>query len=155
EETDTYSLDDLSLPLTLVDQQLEARAATVFGNYGSARATMEANLANREFDAEAQLKRQYLSPLEALIPEVHDVKGAIDASVKASGTFSQPVLTANAQLREGSFYLPGLGTRFTDVSGDLSGDQDALDLTMDITAGEGKLALEANAQDLFADWRLE
>lgn len=155
EETDTYPLDDLSVHLTLEDQQLQARAATVFGNYGSARATLEANLANREFDAEAQLKWQDLSPLEALLPEVHDVKGAIDASVNASGSFSQPVLTANAQLREGGFYLPGLGTRFTDVTGDLSGDQDALDLTMDITAGEGKLALEANVQDLFADWRLE
>lgn len=155
EETDIYPLDDLTLKAELRDRDLRANAALAVGDYGNMRAQLTADLAGRELDAEADIQWRDLSPLEALVPDVHDVKGVVDARITASGPMDAPDLSASATLSEGGFYLPVLGARFTGVDASLRGDHRLLSLTMDVTAGEGSLALEAELRDLFERWQLQ
>ena len=155
EETDSYPLRNFTLQAELRDKDLQASAAMAVGDYGEMRAELTADLAQRQLNAEADINWRDLSPLEALVPEVHNIKGEVNARLTASGPLDSPQLSASADLREGSFYLPVLATRFTGVGASLQGDHQLLNLTLDVTAGEGSLALEAELRDLFERWQLQ
>ncbi|MEZ0336302.1 MAG: translocation/assembly module TamB domain-containing protein [Gemmatimonadales bacterium] len=83
-----------------------------------------------------------LAILEALTPAVRQVSGQLAADVQVGGTWDDPRLQGQINIRDGAMTLPGLGVRFGSVRGGalLQGDSIILrDLAL--TSGGGKLVV--------------
>lgn len=155
EQTDIYPLDDLTLSAQLQAEKLQASAAVSVGDYGKMSAELAADLTQRQLQAETDIHWRDLTPVEALVPDVHEIKGEVHARLQASGSMSAPDFSATAQLIDGSFYLPALAARFSELEANLQGDQQRLELVLGVSAGEGQLALQAELQDVFGQRQLQ
>ncbi|HTL05109.1 MAG TPA: translocation/assembly module TamB domain-containing protein, partial [Gemmatimonadales bacterium] len=67
-----------------------------------------------------------LALAEAFTPNLRQVGGQLNVDAHIQGTWESPRLTGEAQLIEGSAYVPGLGVRYQSVNGKLRLAQDSI-----------------------------
>lgn len=83
-----------------------------------------------------------LTLFNALIPQVSDIKGQLNADLSLQGTISQPVAQGSLQLLEGAANVPDLGIALQDIHLQLSNSalkDEHLVLTGKVKSGEGQL----------------
>ncbi len=56
-----------------------------------------------------------LRAIEAMLPEIHEFKGAFDLSLTAKGTIDQPKINLRAKLNDGSFKIPLIGLKINNI----------------------------------------
>jgi len=102
-----------------------------------------ADPANQNIEAEAQIKIQDLTLVEALLDEVQDLKGEINLQLNATGTLSQPRLSGVGKLDNGSLRIPRLGITLRQLRAEVhSQEQENINYQLDAESGEGYLSLK-------------
>jgi len=104
--------------------------------------------------ADAELRIHKLGLVEALIPEVQDLKGEFSMKLTARGTLAQPRLSGQGQLLNGALRIPRLGLSINQVT--LHSQTDArgnFNFHLDAQSGSGRLAIQGQTiLDKNAGW---
>jgi translocation and assembly module TamB len=143
--------------LTYENLQLDAKLAGENANGtlgvslgGGGKVSGEVMLANLSsaapsIDGSAQLTVPDLSPVELFVPQVSNVKGAAEASVKVTGTLAEPQITGTAQMRQLAAEVPQVGIKLHDgeIQAALS-PGNAVKVTGKLSSGDGQIALDGN-----------
>ncbi|MDH5388765.1 MAG: translocation/assembly module TamB domain-containing protein [Gammaproteobacteria bacterium] len=93
--------------------------------------------------ADAHLSVHDLGLIEALLPEVQDLKGEIALNLSAGGTLAQPLVSSDVQLLNGSLRIPRLGLNITKLV--LNGQSQGLDkfgFQLNAHSGDGDLTIK-------------
>lgn len=97
--------------------------------------------------ADATLDFKELAIIEALVPEISRLQGALALNLDAGGTLQQPDLTVGAEMQNASFDIPRLGLNINQINlrGVTDNDNQFL---FEITArsGEGNVTVNGNSQ---------
>ena len=113
--------------------------------------------ATQPLEANAQLKIHDLGIIEAIIPEVYDLRGEMALNLSAAGTLAEPRLSGHAHLLNGALRIPRLGLTVDQIS--LKGQSDdfeKLHFQLDAHSGEGHLAVQGQTTlDRNAGWPTE
>ena len=113
--------------------------------------------ATQPLEANAQLKIHDLGIIEAIIPEVYDLRGEMALNLSAAGTLAEPRLSGQAHLLNGALRIPRLGLTVDQIS--LKGQSDdfeKLHFQLDAHSGEGHLAVQGQTTlDRNAGWPTE
>lgn len=91
----------------------------------------------------AQLNINNLNLLEALVPEINNIKGEVGFNFDLSGTLAQPKFRGNAHLDNGSFRIPRLGLNIEHLRlKSQSDDSGKLDFQLTAHSGEGDIKIQ-------------
>jgi len=95
--------------------------------------------------ADAKLDVHDLGLIEALVPDVQDLKGKVEVSFSATGTLAQPRLSGHANLQNGALRIPRLGLKIEQLG--LKSQTDGfekLNFQLDARSGEGHLTIHGH-----------
>lgn len=108
----------------------------------------------QSLQASAQLKIHDLGLIEALIPEVQDLKGEVELSLTATGTVAEPRLSGHANLLKGALRIPRLGLNIDQLSlKSQSTGLEKLEFRLDAHSGDGNLTVEGQTlMNINAGW---
>ncbi len=160
--SDTWSYRGGKVTLKLQQQGLSANADIAVNNSDRLYLQMELPGAqllsldrqHQKVIAEAQLSIHDLGLLEALLPEVQELKGEVAISASAKGTLAQPRIHGQAHLLKGSLRIPRLGLNIDQLR--LNSESDGfekLDFHLDARSGDGTLAVQGQTTlDPGAGW---
>ncbi|WP_111642963.1 translocation/assembly module TamB domain-containing protein [Marinimicrobium alkaliphilum] len=156
DDLDVYAWERLELSARWVDNEINADFITDWAEYGDARARLQIAMDSRALDGDVQVRFGDLTPLEALVPRLHQVGGDLSADIRIAGTLDTPEVQGQLVLQDGTAMLPELGLEFTDAGVRLNSDQSGLvTLEGEVTSGEGTLTLSAEGSNLIGpDWQL-
>lgn len=137
----------------IINQQgLEAHADITTSKSGHLKAQLSLpevkllKLDNKQvLQASAQLKVHDLGIIEALVPEVQELKGVLELSFSATGTIAQPRLSGHANLLNGEFKIPRLGLNVKQLN--FKGQSEAfnrLNFQLDAQSGDGQLTIQGH-----------
>lgn len=102
-------------------------------------------LADQTMKGEANAAFSDLGLINNLLDEVHGLQGRIELNSRIGGTLSQPALTGQLQLRDGSFQVPRLGLSLSDVQFEASSSgKESLNYRLQMRSGDG--AIEAKGE---------
>ncbi|MCW9023643.1 MAG: translocation/assembly module TamB domain-containing protein [Gammaproteobacteria bacterium] len=105
------------------------------------------NRHTQTLQANAQLKLHNLGIIEALLPEVQDLKGEVEVHLSAIGTLDQPQITTNAHLRNGSLRIPRLGLMIDRLGLNAQSNRTGtLGFRLDAHSGEGYININGTTQ---------
>jgi translocation and assembly module TamB len=108
---------------------------------------MSLNSNTQTLKGSAKLEVHDLGLIEALVPELQDLKGTIKLALTAGGTLDQPRLSGNAYLHNGSMRIPRLGLNIEQIK--LDGYSDSFNkLRFSLAAKSGDGQLEVNGSTL-------
>jgi len=96
----------------------------------------------QSLQASAQLNIHDLGIIEALIPEIFDLRGEIDLSLNAAGTLAQPNLSGSGNLLNGALRIPRLGLNIDQIN--LKSQSEGSDIyrfRLDARSGDGNLTV--------------
>ncbi len=81
--------------------------------------------------------------IEALIPEVQDLRGEIEMNFAVAGTLAQPRPSGHASLLNGALRIPRLGLTISEINIKSRSDGfDKLSFNLDARSGDGTLAIQ-------------
>ncbi len=138
---------------TLQSGQLNAKInfdvrANERGAWGEAQGELQVDFSkeNQPIDGKVILDVPDLTPLLARTPKIKDAKGSVHLRAKISGTTAAPLVTGDAELKNGAFTLPDLNLNVTGISLQAKADQDGqVQLKGEASSGKGKLLLDGKA----------
>ena len=159
-----FAYDRAASQVIIDDQGLRASAAITLpsGDGGTAE------LALPQFHSDIEFKRQpvtgrlaftllNLAPVAALLPQLEELSGALQAQFTVAGTLADPRVRGEAALTHGAARIPATGIRIHDVRLVASADGgEALRLSGEAQSGPGRLTLSGRV--IFPDdraWRAE
>ena len=154
-DRDRWEYHHAKVQATLNQQGLEATSEITMRNGDHLNGKLllpNINLLNvnkhtQPLQANAQLKLHNLGLVEALLPDVQDLKGELDLHVSAGGTLDQPQLNTNARLRNGSLRIPGLGLVVDRLGLNAKSDRTGkLGFRLDAHSGEGEIIIHGYTQ---------
>lgn len=103
------------------------------------------NTNKQAIHASAQLNIVNLGLIEAIIPEVNNVKGTIGLNYNVIGTLAQPRYNGSIYLNNGTFRIPRLGVNIEQIK--LKGQSNSLEnLIFELSAqsGDGQITIKGN-----------
>ncbi len=150
EDTERYAWDSTHLEANWQPDQISGEMNTNWGEFGQASATFGLVPQSGELEGRIQANFGRLDPLEALIPRLHEVGGKLNADLNLAGRLQQPELRGTIALREGTAKLPELGLHLEQLSLTAEATVDRLDLSGEVTSGEGRLELTGEITDFWS-----
>ena len=104
--------------------------------------------------ASADFSVHDLGLIEALVPEVQDLQGHINAHVTATGTLAEPRFSGQASLLNGKVRIPVIGLNINQLKLNAKTDnKNKLNYTVSAHSGEGELSIKGHTQlDSKAGW---
>ena len=146
-----WKYDGGKIDITLNDAALHATSEITISNteYFKARLTLpkfnplNLDKKKQEIEASAELNIINLGLIEALIPEVNNVKGEVGFNGNVFGTLDQPRFKANVHLNNGSLRIPRLGLKVEQIK--LKGQSDSLEkfeFELAAHSGQGQIAIQ-------------
>ena len=138
---------------TLQSEQLNAKInfdvrANERGAWGEAQGELQVDFSkeSQPIDGKVTLDVPDLTPLLARTPKIKDAKGSVHLRAKISGTTAAPLVTGDAELKNGAFTLPDLNINITQISLQAKADQSGqVQLKGGASSGKGKLNLDGKA----------
>lgn len=95
--------------------------------------------------ASAKLNVNDLGLIEALVPDIQDLKGEVGLSFAATGTLAQPRLSGHADLLNGTLQIPRLGLTIKELAFKSRTDGfEKLDFQLRARSGDGNLAIQGH-----------
>ncbi|MFW2373716.1 MAG: translocation/assembly module TamB domain-containing protein [Gammaproteobacteria bacterium] len=112
---------------------------------------------NQPLQASAQLNVHDLGLIEALVPDIQELKGKAELKLSVSGTLGKPKLKGHAQLINGSLRIPRLGLMIDQLNiRGQSQDLAKINFSLDAHSGEGDLSIKGHTTlDSSAGWPSE
>jgi len=123
-ETSQWDYQTATAKFKLDEKQLLYNSTIKLSNGDSVQAQLqlpEFDVFNYDKDdqkLQASIKVDMKNPglIEALVPQIQDFKGKLNVAITASGTFENPEIEANADLKNGSLRLPQPGLTITQIN---------------------------------------
>ena len=150
-ERDQWAYEGGKMTLLLNAKGLQSKAKLTMANGDRMQFEVELpgaqlprlNYIHQPLRANAQLSAHNLGLVEALIPEIQDLRGQIAVDFNARGTLSKPELKGSAKLIDGSLRIPRLGLTIDQFSLLSQSDTpERLDFQLKARSGEGNLIVE-------------
>ncbi|MDH5484859.1 MAG: translocation/assembly module TamB domain-containing protein, partial [Gammaproteobacteria bacterium] len=164
-ERDQWAYRSGKAAITLDEQGLKASTAFVMGNNDHIRgqltlpgAKLLALVAETQrLQASVELTLHDLGLIEALLPEVYDLRGELGFNLDIDGTLARPRLNLRSQLSNAALRIPRLGLHIAPLSLEAASDGvETLRFQLDARSGKGKLNLQGQtALDRDAGWPTE
>lgn len=140
-----------NVDITLDEKRLQANADFSLSNGDQFHAEMTLpeikllalDAQHQTIKASAQLNIHDLEIIEALIPDIQNLRGEIKMNVSVNGTLAKPKINGFAHLSDGTLDIPRLGLKITQLN--LNADTDGFDkIKFKLTAhsGDGNLAIQ-------------
>jgi translocation and assembly module TamB len=138
---------------TLQSGQLKAKInfdvrANERGAWGKMQGDLQVDISqvSKPIDGRVTLDVPDLTPLLAHTPKIKDAKGSLHLRANISGTTATPLITGDAELKNGAFMLPDLNLNVTRISLLAKTDQSGqVQLKGGASSGKGKLNLDGKA----------
>ncbi len=130
------------------------------GNLSLPRARLlDLDLDKQAVDAEVRLLFHELAVIEALVPDIDQLRGSLKVKLNIDGTLAQPGLSAQAEIIDAAARIPGLGIEIEGIHlrGASDGDN-RFKYQLEASSGGGTLAIKGVSQlDAARGWptRLE
>lgn len=118
------------------------------GAWGEAQGKLQMDFSKENQPIEGKIKLDVpdLTPLLARTPKIKDAQGSVHLQANISGTTAKPLITGDAELKNGAFTLPDLNLNVTQISLQAKSDQSGqVRLNGEASSGKGKLNLDGNA----------
>lgn len=150
-ERDHWNYRDGKVTLVLSEKGLESDAELAMNNGDLLQFKAELpgahlfglDYAHQALRADAQLSAQDLGLVEALIPEIQDLRGQITLDLNASGTLARPQLQGSARLIDGSLRIPRLGLTIDQLSlVSQNNNTEDISFRLEARSGEGNLVVD-------------
>ena len=150
-ERDRWQYQSGKTSITINEQGLEAKAELAINNgdlFNGQLSLPGAKLLaldqhNQPLQASAQLKVHDLGLIEAMVPEVYDLRGEVELNITAAGTLAKPRLSGQAHLLNGALRIPRLGLNIDQVKlNSQSNGFETLNFNLDAHSGDGNLAIQ-------------
>ncbi len=141
--TEVYPWRNLGINATLAAGELNASAGMEWLGYGTMNADAQLNLQTQKINRGKFLASfTNLAPLETLLVFANDVKGDLQADLSMGGSFTQPYLLGDVQLRNGSANLPKLGVDLKNMQLLINSTQAGnINVVSEVESGDGKLTV--------------
>ncbi|MEA3303144.1 MAG: translocation/assembly module TamB domain-containing protein [Pseudomonadota bacterium] len=138
---------------TLQSDQLNAKInfdvrANERGAWGEAQGELQVDLSKEEKPIEGKVTLDVpdLTPLLARTPKIRDAKGSVHLRAAISGSTAAPLVTGDAELKNGAFMLPDLNLNVTQISLQAKADQSGqVRIKGGASSGKGKLNIDGTA----------
>ena len=138
---------------TLQSGQLNAKInfdvrANERGAWGEAQGELQVDYSKEDqpIDGKVTLDVPDLTPLLARTPKIKDAKGSVHLRANISGTTAAPLVTGDAELKNGAFTLPDLNLNVTQISLQAKADRSGqVQFKGGASSGKGKLNLDGKA----------
>lgn len=149
-ERDRWEYSEGKIDVVVDEQGLTAASNLDLTNGDHFKASVslpDANLMNliperQALQANAKLSIHDPGLIEAMLPDVQDLKGELDFSLAISGTLDQPQVIANGSLNNGALRIPALGLHIDSLSMKAeSNDLNTLDFRLNAHSGDGDLVI--------------
>lgn len=102
---------------------------------------------NQPVEAKAKLNFSELAIIEALVPDIEQLKGALTLNLGAEGTLAKPSLVANAEIVEASVDIPRLGLNIDKISLRGASDNDnQFKFLIEARSGDGQVKIDGSSQ---------
>ncbi len=164
-ERDRWQYNEGLIEITLDDKGIHANSNLSMGNGDRFKGTLKlpgAELLSldsntQKLQADAELAIHKLELIEALVPEVQDLQGEVNITLRADGVLKQPQLRGLAQLRNGALRIPRLGLNINQLKFEAKSDAfETLNFQLTAHSGEGTLNIEGKTRlDKQAGWPTE
>jgi translocation and assembly module TamB len=152
-ERDRWEYSGGTMDLSLKPEGVQATTNLTLANNDHFQAQLllpDANLTTlnsktQTLKGSAKLEIHDLGLIEALVPELQDLKGTIKLALTAGGTLDQPRISGDVYLHDGSVRVPRLGLNIEQIK--LDGHSDGfnkLSFNLDAKSGDGQLAIKGN-----------
>lgn len=107
--------------------------------------------------ARADLDAKDLRLIESLITDVHDLQGEFKLRLIASGTLDHPIISGQANIKDGKFQIPRLGLNIESFTLNSHSDNtDRYNYRFDAHSGDGDLTISGSTRlDRAAGWPTE
>ncbi len=137
--------------VTLGETGLETNAEIAMGNGDVLRFKAELpgaqilalDYPRQSLRAEAQLSAHDLGLIEALIPEIQDLRGQVALDLKASGTLARPNVKGAVKLIDGALRIPRLGLSIDQLSLlSQNNNTENINFKLKARSGDGNLVVE-------------
>ena len=118
------------------------------GAWGKAQGTLQVDLSqeSKPIEGKVTLDVPDLTPLLARTPKIKDAKGSVHLRANISGTTATPLVTGDAELKNGALSLPDLNLNVTRISLQAKADQSGqIQIKGGASSGKGKLDLDGEA----------
>ncbi len=141
------------LGATLQSGQLNAKInfdvrANERGAWGETQGELQVDFSkeSRPIEGKVILNVPDLSPLLARTPKIKDAKGSVHLQAKIGGELAAPLITGDAELKNGAFTLPDLNLNVTGISLQAKANQSGeVQLKGGASSGKGKLVIDGQA----------
>ncbi|AGF78738.1 hypothetical protein UWK_02197 [Desulfocapsa sulfexigens DSM 10523] len=147
----TLPHEGLALKLKIVDDALETDFHISANSNILSGHIQSPNLLQKDIGGKAKLQgtllvnAKHFELVEALVPDVKGLSGAIDLNFTILGTVEEPDIDGNGQLSISHVLIPVIGLDLTDSSFDLTADNKEITLKGSLQSPEGSMQLEGNA----------
>ena len=118
------------------------------GAWGEAQGALQVDFSkeSQPIEGKVTLDVPDLTPLLARTPKIRDAHGSVHLRANISGTIAAPLVTGDAELKNGAFTLPDLNLNVTQISLQARADQSGqVQLKGGASSGKGKLNLDGTA----------
>jgi translocation and assembly module TamB len=118
------------------------------GAWGEAQGELQVDFSKEEqpIDGKITLDVPDLTPLLARTPKIKNAKGSVHLRANISGTIAAPLVTGDAELKNGAFTLPDLNLNITQISLQAKADKSGqVQIKGGASSGKGKLNLDGKA----------
>jgi len=107
--------------------------------------TFSLDTKNQKILAKAQVDIHDLGIIEAVLPDVQNLKGALKLNFSADGTLDKPRLYSQAEFKNGSLQIPRLGLNINNVYvKSFTDDQQKLNYTASANSADGNLKVQGH-----------
>ncbi|HEX5056807.1 MAG TPA: translocation/assembly module TamB domain-containing protein [Gammaproteobacteria bacterium] len=106
---DNYRWEQATLRMELRAQRLTANTSLAFPGYGTAQGNFAVQLHNRKLEGDITARFHNLAPLQTLIPDIAELNGDLETSLKLGGTLERPAITGSLLLADASARIPRWG----------------------------------------------
>jgi translocation and assembly module TamB len=138
---------------TLQSGQLNAKInfdvrANERGAWGEAQGDLQVDFSkeSQPIEGKVTLDVPDLTPLLARTPKIKNAKGSVHLRANISGTIAAPLVTGDAELKNGAFTLPDLNLNVTQISLQAKADKSGqVQIKGGASSGKGKLNLDGKA----------
>ncbi|MGD8175810.1 translocation/assembly module TamB domain-containing protein [Marinimicrobium sp. ARAG 43.8] len=142
EDAEVFQWEATELTASWQGQNVQADLLSDWGDVGRVQANVGMVLDTQSLSGEIHAELDSLQPVEALVPQVREVGGVLNADLTLAGTVPQPEVSGQVTLREGTAKLPEFGLHLEALTFEAQARPEHVDLSAAVTSGDGTLQLE-------------
>ena len=148
-DRETFALQDTRLDFSMLADELRVNATAKLEEWFSLNAQILASTATSgPVDADISVHSDDIRWIADFAPALGGTHGGFDLRLNVDGTVAEPRIDAHFDVVNGAVMIPDIGLDLTTISGTVNGDGRAAALSIQLGAGDAKLALSGSVNAL-------